>query len=278
MPQEPSQPAPAWGQQPSQPPPYGAGLQPNNGSGANPPGPPAWGYSGSNPSDGPKSPRPLWKKKRVIIPSALIVLAIAGNAGGNGNSPDAVTAATSSSADRPPVDKAADEAKEAEEAAAKEKAAADKAAAEQAAKDKAAADKAAAEAAAAAAKAAEDAKPFNAISARDFALLVKNPDAHAGQRFVIYGEVTQFDAATGNDQFLARTGAEKDSISYGYTDFEDNSLVVGDSGMLADVVEGDVFEARVVVSGSMSYETQIGGNTTVPEFELRSISVYGSTK
>ncbi len=47
--------------------------------------------------------------------------------------------------------------------------------------------------------------------------------------------------------------------------------------MLGSVVKGDVFEAQVIVGGSFSYDTQIGGNTTVPKFEIVSINVYGST-
>lgn len=119
---------------------------------------------------------------------------------------------------------------------------------------------------------------YAALSERDFALLVKNPDAFAGRYFIIFGEVTQFDSATGTGGFRANTGATKSDISYGFTDYSQNTVLTGDSAMLANVVEGDCFEARVVCDGSYSYETQVGGNTTVPSFNVKSIGVYASTK
>lgn len=119
---------------------------------------------------------------------------------------------------------------------------------------------------------------YVALSARDFEILAKNPDAHTGEYYIIYGEVTQFDAATGADVFRANIGATKSGIRYGMTDYSENSMLTGDSAMLANVVEGDCFEARVQCGGSYSYETQIGGNTTVPLFRVTSISVYASTK
>lgn len=53
-----------------------------------------------------------------------------------------------------------------------------------------------------------DPSTYQAISAREFALLVKNPDANIGRKIVLYGAVTQFDTATGQNSFIARTGAE----------------------------------------------------------------------
>ena len=95
--------------------------------------------------------------------------------------------------------------------------------------------------------------------------MVKKPDAFIGKRFIIYGEVTQFDAATGEDAFLADT-AHKNTTEYGYFDGE-NTMLTGDASDLSDVVENDVFKATVTVLGSHSYDTQIGGNTTVPTCE-----------
>jgi hypothetical protein len=149
-------------------------------------------------------------------------------------------------------------------------------AASKAAASKAAAAAAAASKAAAAAKAAAE-RPV-AISVRDFAKLVKDPDAYAGRHFTVYGEVTQFDAATGTEAFLANSGANKKYPEYGFVDYTDNAFFDGDAEALADVVEGDLFKAKVKVVGSYSYDTQIGGNTTVPEFLITSVSVYGSTK
>lgn len=120
-------------------------------------------------------------------------------------------------------------------------------------------------------------KSYGALTPREFELLVKDPDAHKGETYIIYGEVTQFDAATGTDKFRADTGAVRSKIKYGFTDYKQNSWMTGDSEMLADVVGGDCFVAKVTLGGSYSYDTQIGGSTTVPLFEVDVIEVYATT-
>ncbi|MCP2360020.1 hypothetical protein HD597_007040 [Nonomuraea thailandensis] len=127
-------------------------------------------------------------------------------------------------------------------------------------------------------KSAFRAADYRPLTTRGFDKLVKDPDAYADRQYVIYGEVRQFDAATGNDRFLANTGPVKLQASSGYTDFEQNTELRGTKSRLADVVEGDLFQAYVTVIGSFSYETQMGGSTTVPAFTIDRIKVYGSVK
>jgi hypothetical protein len=118
---------------------------------------------------------------------------------------------------------------------------------------------------------------YATLSSRKFKLLVKDPDSYVGKTYVLYGEVTQFDAATGKDTFLANSGAAKKRISYGSTTYAQNSEFTSDEIMLGDIVQGDCFKARITVLGSISYDTQVGGRTTVPKFQVDSISVYGHT-
>ena len=119
---------------------------------------------------------------------------------------------------------------------------------------------------------------YATLSSRKFKLLVKDPDSQVGKTYVLYGEVTQFDAATGKDTFLANSGPAKKRISYGFTTYAQNSEFTSDEIMLGDLVQGDCFTAKVTVLGSISYDTQSGGRTTVPKFQVDSISVYGHTK
>lgn len=224
--------------------------------------------------------RPWFKKKRYLIPAGTFValLALGSVLPDSSPSKSATLAdtsstapadvATTSSADasasaQAAADKAAADKKAADEKAADEKAAADKkAAAEKAAAEKRA--KAAKAAAAAAAKARIDNAPVP--SARQWALVVKNPDAYVGKMYVIYGQIRQFDAATGTDQFLADT-ASRNTLSYGFFDGE-NTLMTGTERLFSPLVEDDVFKATVQVTGSFSYDTQIGGNTTVPQLKV----------
>ncbi len=120
-------------------------------------------------------------------------------------------------------------------------------------------------------------KEYKTLSSRAFKKFAKDPDSHLGKTYVIYGEITQFDSATGTDTFRANTGPKKLKISYGYTDYSQNTILTGAESEFDDLVEGDCFKAKVTVLGSYSYDTQIGGNTTVPMLWVDSISVYGST-
>lgn len=118
---------------------------------------------------------------------------------------------------------------------------------------------------------------YKALTARGLARLVKNPDRQVRKKYILYGEVVQFDAVTGDDAFLANAGATKKFVEYGYVDYSENALFSATEKRFRKVVQGDVFKAYVRVVGSLSYDTQIGGNTTVPHLFVDRISVYDST-
>ena len=117
---------------------------------------------------------------------------------------------------------------------------------------------------------------YQALTARTWAQIAKDPDAHAGETYIVYGEVAQFDAATGTSTFRADVGGVRqypDDI--GFVDYPTNTVLDGDESALSPVVEKDLFTAKVEVTGSLSYDTQIGGSTTVPELQVDSITVTG---
>lgn len=221
------------------------------------------------------------KKNLLWIASAVCLLGIVGcSSGENPTVTSATTTAASSSASAEADAAASAEAEQAAEAsAAKASEASLKAEQAQAAKEEAAA-KAAAEAtkkkeqeAAKAAKARiDDAEP---LSTRNLAQLVKNPDGAEGDVVVIYGEITQFDAATGTCSFRANIAHKNMANSW---DYEHNSIFEGGDG-LSDCPKLDNFvaedEVKIVATslGSYSYDTQIGGSTTVPKFHVEKISL-----
>lgn len=119
-----------------------------------------------------------------------------------------------------------------------------------------------------------DPSTYQPISLRDYALLVKNPDAAKGRKLIVHGVVTQFDSATGTSDFRADTGAEPMGRRY---DYQQNTLVhAPDPAILTNVVEKDMVTMYVDVAGSYSYDTQIGGHTTVPLFNVYIIKVTNS--
>lgn len=120
--------------------------------------------------------------------------------------------------------------------------------------------------------------PPKEINSRDWQLIARTPDAHIGERIVVFGQVTQFDSATGVDTFRANVDGVKHPVRYGYADYETNTVLSGTSAVLGDLVKDDLFRAEATVLGSLSYATTMGGSTTVPSLEVSKIEVIGSAK
>lgn len=117
--------------------------------------------------------------------------------------------------------------------------------------------------------------PARKITAREWQLIAKNPDAHIGDTVIVYGQVTQFDAATGTTAFRANADGVEHKPAYGYADYSTNTLFAGDAAVLRDIVEGDLFKAEAIVVGATSYDTQIGGATTAPQLSVTKIDIIG---
>ncbi len=45
--------------------------------------------------------------------------------------------------------------------------------------------------------------PAKTITEREWSQIAKDPNAHAGERVIVHGQIAQFDSFTGTDQFLA---------------------------------------------------------------------------
>lgn len=115
-----------------------------------------------------------------------------------------------------------------------------------------------------------DLTTFGTVDERSFALIAKEPDSHIGTNMIVYGSVAQLDSATGPCVMLlsAAEGEKASSFDYGQ-----NTLAMSGDGEVScpvfdPLVEGDHVKMWVTVLGSFSYDTQIGGNTTVPAFEV----------
>ncbi|MCB0915279.1 MAG: hypothetical protein KDC23_06180 [Actinobacteria bacterium] len=50
-------------------------------------------------------------------------------------------------------------------------------------------------------------KEYATLDERTWALIAKDPEAHAGESYLVFGEVTQFDSATGTSAFRANVAA-----------------------------------------------------------------------
>ena len=114
---------------------------------------------------------------------------------------------------------------------------------------------------------------YATLNPRDWALVMKDPGAYVGKALAVWGCISQFDAATGTVAFRAQASYAKQS--YWYSD-ANNAYFNGDKALLAPFVKGDVVLMNVLVMGAYSYDTQSGGNTTVPSFKVATIINSGS--
>jgi hypothetical protein len=116
-------------------------------------------------------------------------------------------------------------------------------------------------------------KTYATPTDRQWEQIVKSPDNYIGNGYHIWACIAQFDAATGADTF--RGYASNKQQEYWYLDGV-NSLFWGSDAQLSDFVTDDLVAMNVTSFGSLSYDTQIGGNTTVPFFLVDSIAHKGS--
>jgi hypothetical protein len=111
-------------------------------------------------------------------------------------------------------------------------------------------------------------RTYETLGKRGWAKVVKSPDTYAGRGYKLVACIYQFDGATGDDGFLAQASWHKEP--YWYTDGQ-NAAFTGTAAKLAPFVEGDIVSMSVTTLGSYSYDTQAGGNTTVPSFRVDKI-------
>jgi len=110
-----------------------------------------------------------------------------------------------------------------------------------------------------------DPSTYERISPRDFALVVRDPEAHVGRKIIIDGRVAQFDSITGSSEFLAETSP--DHLAEGA------NIRAPDQAILVDVVEEDSVTMHVEVAGAHKYTTTNEKINIVPEFYVYIIDV-----
>ncbi|MFC4061990.1 hypothetical protein ACFOWE_27120 [Planomonospora corallina] len=117
---------------------------------------------------------------------------------------------------------------------------------------------------------------YETLIAREFKKLIKNPDDYVGRKYLLYGNVVQFDSSTGTDAFHANLHHAKKSGDQSY-EMDDRAHIVGTEEMLEDIVTDDMVQLWLTCTGSLTYETSIGGSNTVPTFSVEKVKVYGSS-
>jgi hypothetical protein len=100
------------------------------------------------------------------------------------------------------------------------------------------------------------------VTGRQWAKIARAPEKYVGKAYVVYGYVTQFDSATGDDAFRANVDGVRHTDEWEY---ETNSILSSDGNInLDDLVKDDHFRAEVLVAGEFSYESTMGADLAVP--------------
>lgn len=118
-----------------------------------------------------------------------------------------------------------------------------------------------------------DVSTYQALTPRDYALIAKDPTKHIGERIVVFGEISQFDSATGPNLFMANTAAEQASDYWG---LETSAVVTGKPGLFDDVVADDVVKIWATVTGDWTYDTALKVPRTVLSLQANMIEVIAN--
>ncbi|MCQ4045772.1 hypothetical protein ACFOSC_19580 [Streptantibioticus rubrisoli] len=121
-----------------------------------------------------------------------------------------------------------------------------------------------------------DTSAYKTLTDVDFAQLTRDANPHVGEQHVIYGQVMQYDSSTGNGGFRANTSATYhdtgcDGCTY-VSDYQANTVMVGDPSVIGSLLQNDTFTAYVTVLGTYTYSTTMGGELTVPKFRVDKIT------
>lgn len=122
---------------------------------------------------------------------------------------------------------------------------------------------------------APDLSTYEELDERTLAQIVKAPDDHLGRQVIVYGAITQLDAATG--KCFVRISIA-DAPQDAWYDYEHNSVGFAGDGesdcpVLDPFVADDEVKLWITIGGSISYETQIGGSTTVPAYLIDDVEL-----
>lgn len=124
---------------------------------------------------------------------------------------------------------------------------------------------------------APDRDSYEELDERTLAQIVKAPDDHIGRQVVVHGRITQLDAATG--KCFVRVSIAH-SPQDDWHEYEHNSVGFAGDGesdcpVLDPFVADDEVTLWVTIGGSLSYDTQIGGSTTVPASVIDDAELLG---
>lgn len=113
-----------------------------------------------------------------------------------------------------------------------------------------------------------DLESLSEISERDLAIIARDPDAHTGENYIVYGHVTQFDPFTGRCGLRMNSSEAPQAAWY---DYEHNTILVSgdfesECPEFDEVLQDDEIKVWVTIGGAYDYKTTLGGSA---------VAIYG---
>lgn len=119
---------------------------------------------------------------------------------------------------------------------------------------------------------------YETVTASEWQAIAEEPDSHVGEALVLYGYVTEVDSAITGEGFLhVDTDAVRHRGTGGYLNYQVNAVLTAGTADLADLVEGDIFKLKGLITGSRANASNGEGDLTAPLVTVNSLTVLGST-
>jgi hypothetical protein len=90
-------------------------------------------------------------------------------------------------------------------------------------------------------------EPAVHLNTRQWRAVADDPLAHAGERILLWGQVTQLDATTGPSSFRAKVDAAHHIPTDGVVNYPTDVIMHGDPAEIRKAVPGYIFKAEVTV-------------------------------
>jgi hypothetical protein len=100
--------------------------------------------------------------------------------------------------------------------------------------------------------------PARQVTTAEWNGIARDPDAHTGERVIVYGQVIQADANTGPNAVLITAGPQA-------SEYSSYVLVTGDVTHLS---QGDDLRAEIEIVGRIDYDTLLGGSNSAVQASL----------
>jgi hypothetical protein len=119
--------------------------------------------------------------------------------------------------------------------------------------------------------------PAQHINTRSWRVIAEDPAGHAGDRVVVWGQVTRFDPTTDASTFRANVDAARHTPRNGVVNYPTDVIMHGDPYLLRHLARGYIFTAEVTVDGASTVTSTSGDEIVVTRLTVTKLAVTDKT-